>query len=353
VDPGFDAQNILTMNISLPTVKYAKPEQQIAFFDELLRRVSALPGVRSAATSAALPLSWKRITPVLPEGQPDVPLPQRPFIDIEAISPQWFQTLRVPLRGGREFTVADNAQAPKVVVVNESFARRFWPNQNPVGKRVVVGRWPAPAEVVGVAADIKNKGLEQDSQAQLYLPFPQLPWGNMNLLVRSAVAPESLASSVRAQVVSLDPEQPVMNIQTVDHLMDDARAQPRFTMMLVGAFSATALVLAVIGIYGVLSYSVAQRRQEFGIRLALGAGGADILQLVVRQGLLLATAGISIGLMAALLLTRLMSSMLYKVSTRDLTTFVLTPLAFLAIALLASYLPARRATKVDPIEALR
>jgi putative ABC transport system permease protein len=353
VDPGFDAQNILTMNISLPTVKYAKPEQQIAFFDELLRRVSTLPGVRSAAISAALPLSWKRITPVLPDGQPDVPLPQRPFIDIEAISPQWFQTLRVPLRGGREFTVADNAQAPKVVVVNESFARRFWLNQNPVGKRVVVGRWPAPAEVVGVAADIKNKGLEQDSQAQLYLPFPQLPWGNMNLLVRTAITPESLASSVRAQVVSLDPEEPVMNIQTADHLLDDARAQPRFTMMLVGAFSATALVLAVIGIYGVLSYSVAQRRQEFGIRLALGAGGADILQLVVRQGLLLATAGISIGLMAALLLTRLMSSMLYKVSTRDLTTFVLTPLAFLAIALLASYLPARRATKVDPIEALR
>jgi putative ABC transport system permease protein len=175
----------------------------------------------------------------------------------------------------------------------------------------------------------------------------------MNLLVRTAITPESLASSVRAQVVSLDPEQPVMNIQTADHLLDDARAQPRFTMMLVGAFSATALVLAVIGIYGVLSYSVAQRRQEFGIRLALGAGGADILQLVVRQGLLLATAGISIGLMAALLLTRLMSSMLYKVSTRDLTTFVLTPLAFLAIALLASYLPARRATKVDPIEALR
>ena len=353
VDPGFDARNVLTMNVSLPTVKYAKPEQQIAFFDELLRRVSTLPGVRSAATSAALPLSWKRITPVLPEGQPDTPLPQRPFIDVEAISPQWFQTMRVALRSGREFTATDNAQAPKVVIVNETFARRFWPNENPLGKRIVVGRWPKPAEVVGIAADIKNKGLEQDTQAQLYLPFPQLPWGNMNLLVRTAVAPSSITSAVRTQIANLDPDQPVMNIQTVDDLIDNSRAQPRFTMLLVGAFSATALVLAVMGIYGVLSYSVAQRRQEFGIRLALGAERTDILRMVVRQGLQLATAGIAVGLVVALLLTRLMSSMLYRVGTHDLTTFVLTPLVFLCIALLASYLPAERATKVDPIEALK
>jgi putative ABC transport system permease protein len=353
VDPGFDAQNVLTMNLSLPTVKYAKPEQQIAFFDEVLRRVSALPGVRNAATSAALPLAWIRITPVLAEGQPDVPLPQRPFIDIEAISPQWFQTMRVPMRGGREFTSADNAQAPKVVIVNETFARNFWPNQNPLGKRIVIGRWPAPAEVIGTAADIKNKGLDQDTQAQLYLPFPQLPWGDMNLLVRTAVAPQSMTSAVRAQIAMVDPDQPVTNIRTVEELMDGSRSQPRFTMLLLGVFSATALALAVIGIYGVLSYSVAQRRQEFGIRLALGAERADILRLVVRQGLILAIAGIAIGLMAALLLTRLMSSMLYKVGTLDLTTFFLTPLVFLCIALFASYLPARRATKVDPIEALR
>lgn len=353
VDPGFDPENVLTMDVSLPTVKYARPEQQIAFFDEVLRRVSALPGVRDAATSAALPLGWKRITPVLPEGHPDVPLPQRPFIDIEAISPQWFQTMRVPLRAGREFTAADNAQARKVVIVNETFAGRFWPNQNPVGKHIIVGRWPSPAEVIGVAADIKNKGLEQDTQAQLYLPFPQLPWGDMNLLVRTEVPPQSMASAVRAQIAAVDPDQPVTNIQTVDDLMDSSRSQPRFTMLLLGVFSATALTLAVMGIYGVLSYSVAQRRQEFGIRLALGAEHADILRLVVRHGLALAMAGIAIGLMASLLLTRLMSSMLYKVGTHDLTAFVLAPLVFLGIALLASYLPARRATRVDPIEALR
>ncbi|MGA8273461.1 MAG: ABC transporter permease [Candidatus Sulfotelmatobacter sp.] len=353
VDPGFDAQNVLTMNISLPTGKYTKPQQQIAFFDEILRRVSTLPGVRGAATSAALPLSFIRLTPVLAEGQPDVPLPKRPFIDIEAISPQWFRTMRVPLRGGRDFTTADSALAPKVVIVNESFARHFWPNQNPVGKHIVVGRWPDPAEVVGVAADIKNKGLEQDTQAQLYLSFPQLPWGNMNLLVRTAVPPQSIASAVRGQIAMVDPEQPVNRIQTVDELMDSSRAQPRFTMLLVGIFSATALVLAVLGIYGVLSYSVAQRRHEFGIRLALGAERADILRLVVRQGFMLTAVGIAIGLIVALLLTKLMSSMLYKVSVRDLATFAFTPLAFFGIALLASYLPARRATKVDPIEALK
>ena len=353
VDPGFDATNVLTMNVSLPTVKYAKPEQQIAFFDELVRRVEAVPGVRAAATSAALPLSFIRVTPILPEGQPDVALAQRPFVDIEAISPRWFQTMRVPMLTGREFTAADNAQAPKVVIVNESFARQFWPNENPIGKRVVVGRWPDPAEVVGESADLKNKGLEQETQPQLYLSFPQLPWGDMNLLMRTAVEPRSITSAVRAQVAALDADQPITNIQTVDDLMDASRSQPRFTMLLLAVFSATALVLAVVGIYGVLAYSVAQRRQEFGIRLALGAERTDILRLVVRQGLILAAAGIVTGLVASLLLTRLMSSLLYKTGTHDLTTFIVTPLLFLVIALLASYLPARRATEVNPIEALR
>ena len=353
VEPGFDAENVLTMNLSLPTVKYAKAERQIAFFDEVVRRVSALPGVRSAATSAALPLNWIRITPVLPEGQPDVPLSQRPFIDIEAISPHWFQTMRVPLRAGRDFTLADKAESPKVVIVNEILARHFWPNQNPIGKHIVVGRGPDPSEVIGVAANIKNKGIDQETQEQLYLPFPQLPWGDMNLLVRTAIAPRSLISAVRAQIAMVDPDQPVTNIQTVEEIMDASRSQPRFTMLLLGVFSATALGLAILGIYGVLSYSVAERRQEFGIRLALGAEHADILRLVVRQGLMLAITGIIMGLIAALLLTRLMSSMLYHVGSLDVATFLFTPLLFLCIAVFASYLPARRATKVHPIEALK
>ncbi|MBV8114567.1 MAG: ABC transporter permease [Silvibacterium sp.] len=353
VDPGFAANNVLTMNVSLPTEKYAKPEQQTAFFDEVLRRVSSLPGVRDAAISAALPLTPKRITPVLPEGQPEVPLAQRPFLDIEAISPAWFRTMRVPLVAGRAFTDADDAKAPKVLVVNGAFARRFWPGQNPIGKHVVVGRGPAASEVVGVAADVRNKGLAEDTQAQLYLPFKQLPWGDMNLLVRTGVAPMSMASAVRAQIAAVDPDQPVTDVQTVDELMDGSRAQPRFMMMLLALFSVTALGLAAIGLYAVLAWTVAQRRQEIGIRLALGAEKRDVLWAIVRQGLALVAAGIVIGLGAGVFLTKLMSSALYKTSTHDVTTFAVAPVVFLGIALLASYLPARRATKVDPLEAMR
>jgi putative ABC transport system permease protein len=353
VDPGFEPDHVLTMNVSLPTAKYTKPEQQTAFFDEVLRRVSALPGVRDAAISAALPLSWKRVTPLLPDGQPNVPLAQRPFIDIEAISPQWFGTMRVPMLGGRGFTAADDAHAPKVVIANEAFARRFWPSENPVGKHVLVGRGPESSEVIGVAANVRNKGLAEETQAQLYLPFPQLPWGDMNLLIRTAVPPLSMVQPVRAQIAAVDPDQPVTAVQTVDELMDGSRAQPRFIMMLLGVFSVTALGLAAIGLYAVLAWSVAQRRQEIGIRLALGAERRTVLWAVVRQGLGLVAAGIAIGLAAGLFATQLMSSVLYKTSAHDLTTFALAPLVFLGIALLASYLPARRATKVDPLEAMR
>ncbi|HET7870895.1 MAG TPA: ABC transporter permease, partial [Terriglobales bacterium] len=356
-DPGIDAHNVLTMNVSLPTVKYAEPPKQIAFFDELLRRVSAQPGVRSAAISAALPLSWKRITPMLPEGQPDVPLPLRPFITVEAVSPQWFRTLGVPLKAGRELSDADNTDAPKVTVVNESFARRFWPNQNPIGKHILIGRQTVPTEVVGVAADIKNRGLASDPQPQLYLPFPQLPWGNMNLIVRTATEPHSMVGQLRAQIAAIDPDQPIMNIRTVEELMQTSRADPRFTMVVLGMLSATALVLAMVGIYGVLAYSVTQRRQELGIRLALGAERSDILRLVVRQGLTLTLAGVGVGLVFAIILSMVFrakaSSLLYKVSAFDLTTFALASLVFAVVALAASYLPARRATKVDPTEALR
>ena len=353
VNLGFNPSGVLTMDISLPTVKYAKPEQQIAFFDEALRRVAALPGVRSVGMSAAQPLSSIRSTPVLPEGQPDVPLAQRPFVDIEAISPKYFETMQVPFRSGRLFADADGARAPKVVIVNEAFARQFWPNENPIGKHVVVGRWPAPAEVIGMASDVKNKGLEQPTQPQLYLSFPQLPWGNMNLLIRTSLAPEALISTVRSQIASIDPDQPVTNIQTVDELVSSSRSQPRFIMTLLAAFSALALALTVVGIYGVLAYLVSQRMQEFGIRLALGAARRDILSMVLKQGMLLSVVGIGIGLAAALALTRLMSNMLFNISSGDLGTFALSPVLFLLVALLASYLPARRATKINPLDTLR
>jgi putative ABC transport system permease protein len=353
VDPGFEASHALTMNISLSTLKYGKPPQQVAFFDEVLRRVAGVPGVRSAAISAAQPLTVMRITPVLPQGQPNLPLAQRPFVVIEAVSPGWFETMRIPVRAGRAFSNADQAQAAPVVIANETFARQFWPNANPLDQHVTIGRRPVPAQVVAVAADVKNKGLEQDTQAQLYLPFPQLPWGEMNLVLRTEGPPQGVISAVRAKIAAVDPDQPLTEVQTVDTLIDTARAQPRFLLMLVGAFAGLALALAVIGIYGVLSFSVAQRRQEFGVRMAMGADRADVLGLVLRHGFRLAVVGVVVGLGAALLATKLMASMLYKTGRYDAVTFIAAPLVLVGVALLASYLPARRATRVNPVDALR
>jgi putative ABC transport system permease protein len=352
-DPGFAPDHILTMEVSLPTTKYSKPTQQIDFFREVLGRVSTLPGVQSAAISAALPLETRRVTPMLPEGQPEVPLMQRPFIDIEAVSPGWFSTMQVPLVAGRSFTDADDAQAPKVIVVNRAFARRFWPADNPIGKTILIGRGPALSQVVGVAADVHNQGVAQDPQPQLWLPFPQIPWGDMNLLVRTAVPPLSMAAAVHAQVSAVDPDQPVTAIQTVDDLMDTDRAQPRFTMLLLAAFSVTALALAAIGLAAMLAWTVLQRRQELAVRLALGASRGNLLWLVIRHGMLLAVSGIVIGLGAGFGLTRLMAGVLYRTSAYDLSTFGLAPLLFLGIAWFASYLPARRAVRVDPIETLK
>jgi putative ABC transport system permease protein len=352
-DPGFAPDHILTMEVSLPTEKYAKPQQQTAFFDEVLRRVSALPGVKSAAISAALPLETRRVTPLLPEGQPEVPLMQRPFTDIEAISPQWFDTLHVPLLAGRPFSTADQLDAPKVVIVNQSFANRYWPNQSPIGKHIVIGRGPDPSQVIGVAQDVHNLGIAENPQPQVWLPFAQLPWGDMNLLIRTAVPPMSIAAAVRAQIAAIDPDQPITGIQTADDLISAGHAESRFITALLAAFSIMALALAAIGLAAMLAWTVVQRRQEMAIRLALGAEQRDILWLVVRQGLLLAVSGIVIGTAAGLLLTRLMTSLLYKTSARDLGTFALAPLIFLLIAWLASYLPARRATRVDPMDTLR
>lgn len=353
VDPGFEAHNVLTMNLTLSTLKYGTPAQQLAFFDDVLRRVGAVPGVRFAAISAAQPLSTVRITPVLPQGQPDRPLGQRPFVDIEAISPGWFDTMRVPLRAGRAFNAGDQTQSAPVVIVNESFARQYWPGANPLDEHVAVGRRPVPAQVVGVAADVKNQGLAEETRPQLYLPFPQLPWSSMNLILRTEGPPQTVIGAVRAQIGAIDPDQPLTEVQTVDDLMDAARAQPRFLLMLVGGFAGLALVLAVIGIYGVLSFSVAQRRQEFGVRMAMGADRDDILGVVLKHGFVLALIGVGLGLTAALLLAKLMAGMLYKTPGRDPMTFIAAPVALVLVVLLASYLPARRATRVSPVDALR
>jgi predicted permease len=261
--------------------------------------------------------------------------------------------MRIPVVGGREFTEHDDAKSPRVVMINQTLARRYWPNESAVGKRILVGRATTTSEIVGVLGDVPNLAVGTDTQPEFYLAFTQTPSATQNLLVRTQGDPKSLVSAVRARVLALDRDQPVTGIQSMEELLEKGAAQPRFTTYLLGGLAGTALLLAIVGIYGVIAYSVAERTQEMGIRIALGADGRDILRLVMRHGLTVAAAGIAIGLAAALALTRLMATLLYRVSVTDPATFVAGPVLFLAIAALASYLPARRAMRVDPVIALR
>jgi putative ABC transport system permease protein len=349
---GFDPRNLLTMNISLAPARYDKPHQ-VLFFDELLRRVRGVPGVLEAVMDSSLPLNPSRFSPALPEGQPEVPLSQRPLFNIQTMTARYVETMRIPLLRGREFTGHDGAQEPKVIMINEAAARRFWPNQNPIGKHILLGRQTAPIEIVGVLGDVRNINLAADTQPEIYLPYAQLPTPSMNLVARAAGDPHALVNAIRSTVLEVDSSQPVTAIRTMDEVMEAGAAQPRFTTALLGGLSLTALILAIVGIYGVIAYSVAERTQEMGIRMALGAVRADIFRLVLKQGVMLAGLGIVVGLAGALALTRLMESLLYRISVTDPLTFAAGAILFLVIALLASYIPARRATKVDPVAALR
>ena len=253
---------------------------------------------------------------------------------------------------GREFNPHDDAKAPRVVMVNETVARRFWPNQNPIGKKVWVGRRDA-AEVAGVLGDVKNISLAADPNPEVFLPFPQLPWAHLNLSLRTTGDPSSLVRAVRAAIAQIDSDQPVTRVQTLEEVLAASATDRRFTVLLLGSFSAIALILALVGIYGLVAYSVTQRSDELGIRIALGATRGDILRLVVGQGTRLVLSGIAIGAAGSLILTRLLSGMLYRTSATDPLTFLLSAALFAAAALAASYLPARRATRIDPVDALR
>jgi predicted permease len=341
--PGFDARDLLTMKIALPPARYPKGPQMIAFYDALVESIHALPGVRAAAVSSALPVNPVRVSPALPEGQPEAPLMQRPFFNIQTFTPGYVAAMRVPLLRGREFTLHDDSSALPVAMVNDTVVRRFWPGQDPIGKHILLGRMPRPVEVVGVLGDVRNDQLAADVQPEIYLPFAQLPWAAMNLVVRTSGDPHLAASAIRARVLSLDRDQPVTGVQTIEELLDSAAAQSRFTATLLGGLSALALLLAVVGIYSVIAYSVAERAAEIGIRVALGASRRDIVVMVVRHGLLLAGSGVALGLGAAFASTRLLAALLYHVSATDPETFAATALLFLMVAALASYIPARRA----------
>ena len=358
LDPGFRADHLLTMKVDLSGIKYPDRERRAAFFDEVMRRVRQLPGVRSAAVAGNLPLTYNGDSMTIGvEGVPDPPPSQRPDVIFRAIGPGYFNTMGIPVVGGRDVTDQDKAGAKDVVVISEKTAQHFWPGQDPIGKRLKPGSSTSKGEwreVIGVVKDIRQNDLIAPPKMQMYFSFRQLKDIAANaLVVRTTVEPMSLAGSVRNAIWSVDKDQTVADIDTMDHIVAKAVARQRFSMVLLGVFAAVALLLASVGIYGVMSYSVAQRTREIGIRMALGARRADVLQMTVGQGLKLVGAGMFVGLGAAFLLTRVMATLLYGISATDPITFIGISVVLLAVAILASYVPALRATKVDPITALR
>ena len=356
VDPGFDATNVVSMNIALPTSKYREQQLNI-FYDQLFERIRNLPGVKYVGGINPLPLGGTNISlSVLVEGAPAVALTDRPSVGVRVVTPGYFQTMSIPILKGRAFTEQDRDNTPNVILVNEALASRFWPNQDAVGKRLDFEEDSGKQvwrEIVGVVGNVKHKALATEVMPEAYFPYKQGPENFMGLVVRTASDPVSMIPAIRNQVLSIDKDQPVSDIMTMEQRLAKSVASSRFVMLLLGSFSVLALGLAAVGIYGVMSYLVTQRTQEIGVRMALGAQKRDVLKLVVRRGMVLATVGTVIGLIASLALTRLMRSLLFEVTPTDWLTFVITSVVLLTVALLACYIPARRATKVDPLVALR
>ncbi|HEV8337701.1 MAG TPA: ABC transporter permease [Candidatus Polarisedimenticolia bacterium] len=354
VPKGFDPSGVVTAEIDLPPGKYAEPARQAAFFQDLLQRVRPLPGVRAAAVVSHLPLSGQDTNGgILIEGRA-VPTGEEPLVELRIASPDYFRAMGIPVLRGRAFTEADDAQAPAVAVINQAMARRLFPGQDPMGKRIDM-QWLGKGwqEVVGVVGDVKHDSLDAPTLAEAYAPLAQRPNPSMNLVVRAASSPVALAAALRERVSAVDPDQPVSEIRTLDRVVADSTVDRRFSTILFGGFAGVALFLATLGLYGVIAYSVTQRTHEIGVRMALGARRSDVLRLVVGQGLRLVAAGVGLGLAAALPLAGLLSGLLFGVPARDPMTFGGVPILLAAVAWIACYLPARRATKVDPIIALR
>jgi putative ABC transport system permease protein len=362
VDPGFRTGKLLTMQVELPVQKYPDQARRSAFYTELISRIEALPGVNSAAVTNWIPLVRQGDSIGFSiEGRPD-PAPgqgKRPTVVTRVTSPHYFQTMGIQLMQGRVFGEQDKVDSPAVAVINETMARRFWPGEDPVGKRITPGSLNSPdpddwLTIIGVARDVRQFELVADPKPQMYISYMQAGFfAPRHLVLSTAVEPLSLASAVRKTIWEIDKDQPVSNIRTMEDVLSDSIARQRFSMLLLGIFAAVALVLAAVGIYGVMSYSVAQRTREIGIRMALGARRGDVLMLTVGGGLKLVLIGVALGLVAAFILTRVMSSLLFGVSATDPTTFIIISLVLVSVAMLASYIPARRATKVDPMVALR
>jgi putative ABC transport system permease protein len=355
VKPGFNPDHLLAAELSLPATKYAEDQQVVNFYDQLLARVAQLPGVQAATVTTALPLAGGGdILAFYVEGRPFARTARTPDAESRSVSSDYFRTMEIPLRRGR---LLSDQEATDAVVINETLARKYFHGEDPIGKRVTFGN-PQAANVewwtiIGIVGDVRQSRLDTEPYAQVYASYRRAPRRSLTVILRTAGDPIAMANTLRQQVWSLDREQPLANTRTVEQVLANSIARPRFNTMLIGILAGVALLLATVGIYGVISYSVTQRTHEIGVRMALGATTGNVLRLVVGHGMFLASAGLALGVIGALAVTRIMSTLLYGVSATDPLTYIalVTLLGF--IALIASYVPARRATKVDPVIALR
>jgi putative ABC transport system permease protein len=356
VDPGFRPENVLAVRVGL-TPKYSENPQKIAFFKQLIERIEALPGAESVGAINDLPLSGNQsITRIVIEGQPAVEEGKEPVVDWRQISPNYFKTMGIPLIIGRDFTSQDDRSVPPVAIINQSLAQKHWPDQNPIGKRFKFAS-TAPNNpwitVIGLVGDIRHLGLNESEGPALYISYLRSPRSGMFITVRSNLDRANLTAAIQKEIWAMDIDQPIASIKTMDQFLSKSTSEPRFYSVLLGIFAVLALVIAAVGIYGVMSYTVAQRTHEIGIRMALGAQPGDVLRLILGKSLALVIIGVIIGVAAASVITRILAGFLFGITPTDPITFATISLILSFVALIASYLPARRATKVDPIVALR
>jgi putative ABC transport system permease protein len=358
VNPGFNPRQVLTMELSLPVSKYARGKPVSDFFAEVQRKIAVLPGVHQAGITAILPLSGNNTDSSFALEGVDYSSAMTGSIPDEeqrSIGRDYFRVLEIPLRQGRFFTEADNADAPLVVIINQALAKKYWPNGDALGKRITFDdprKDPKWTTVVGIVGDVRHRGLDEEAKPEFYRPHAQVPYRSMILTVRSGQEPRSLTAAIRREISRLDPEQPIARVRTLEEVVSDSVAPRRLSVLLLGSFAGIGLALAAIGIYGVISYLVVQRTHEIGVRMALGAQRRDVLNLVISHALKLVGIGTLIGLVLSYFSTRLLGTLLYAVGALDLLTFFFVTIALAATALIASYIPALRATQADPMIAL-